>query len=117
MALGLVVPLVVRGLPGILAAALLVGGTFVTITMVAMQEARRVAAAQARPLMAAMTAAFALGQILGPMTVSVLPRGFAPALILAASILAVSALFLLKGDRRERKDAAPGPRQDERRPA
>jgi predicted MFS family arabinose efflux permease len=117
MALGLVIPLVVPGLAGILAAALLVGGTFVTITMVAMQEARRVAAAQARPLMAAMTAAFALGQILGPMTVSFLPRGFAPALILAASILAVSALFLLKGDRRERTDAAPGPGQDERRPA
>jgi predicted MFS family arabinose efflux permease len=117
MALGLVVPLVVRGLPGILAAALLVGGTFVTITMVAMQEARSSAGPQARALMAAMTSAFALGQIVGPLTVSLLPRGFAPALMLAASILVVSALFLIKGERRERTDAAPGRRPDDRRAA
>jgi predicted MFS family arabinose efflux permease len=117
MALGVVLPLLVPGLAGIVAAAVLVGGTFMVITMAGMQEARRAAGPQARALMAAMTAAFALGQILGPMTVSLLPRGFSPALILAASILALSALFLLKGDRRERTDAAPGPRQDERRPA
>lgn len=97
MALGLVIPLMVSGLPGILAAALLVGGTFVTITMVAMQEARRVAGAQARPLMAAMTAAFALGQILGPLSVSLLLRftsGVSAALILAAAMLALSAAAL-----------------------
>jgi predicted MFS family arabinose efflux permease len=97
MALGLVIPLMVSGLPGILAAALLVGGTFVTITMVAMQEARRVAGAQARPLMAAMTAAFALGQILGPLSVSLLLRftsGASAALILAAAMLALSAAAL-----------------------
>jgi predicted MFS family arabinose efflux permease len=117
MALGVVFPLMVPGLPGIIAAAVLVGGTFMVITMAGMQEARRAAGPQARALMAAMTSAFALGQILGPMTVSLLPRGFSPALILAASILALSALFLVKGDRRERTDAAPGPRQDERRPA
>ena len=43
MALGVVVPLVVPGLPGILIAALLVGSTFMVITMVGLQEGRRLA--------------------------------------------------------------------------
>ena len=90
MALGVVVPLVVPGLPGIIAAALLVGGTFMVVTMAGMQEARR-AGPHARALMAAMTSAFALGQILGPIVVRL---GFKPALILAASVLALSAFLL-----------------------
>ena len=90
MALGVIVPLVVPGLAGIMAAALLVGGTFVVITMAGMQEARR-AGPHARALMAAMTSAFALGQILGPFVVSL---GFSLALILAASVLALSAFLL-----------------------
>jgi hypothetical protein len=48
-------------------AAICVGGTFVVVTLVGMQEARRVAGRQAARLMAAMTAAFAAGQILGPL--------------------------------------------------
>ena len=94
MALGVIVPLAVPGLPGIMAAALLVGGTFMVITMAGMQEARRIAGPNPRALMAAMTSAFALGQILGPMTVSLLSRGFAPALLLAAAILALGAFLL-----------------------
>ena len=98
MAIGILVPLVVPGLPGIMAAALLVGGTFMVITMAGMEEARRVAGAHARALMAAMTSAFALGQILGPVIVSLLVQstgGFAPALVLAASTLVLS-VFLLQ---------------------
>jgi MFS family permease len=94
MALGVAVPLMVPGLAGILASALLVGGTFMVITMAGMQEARRAAGPRARALMAAMTAAFALGQILGPLTVILLPRGFTPALIVAASVLTLSAFLL-----------------------
>jgi len=97
MALGVVIPLFVPGLWGIMIAALLVGGTFMVVTMAGMQEARRAAGPQARALMAAMTSAFALGQILGPVIVSLLVRsigGFAPALILAASMLALSAVSL-----------------------
>ena len=102
MALGIVVPLVVPGLWGIMTAALLVGGTFMVVTMAGMEEARRVAGPHARALMAAMTSAFALGQILGPVIVSLIPStgGFAPALILAASVLVLSAFLLLhKGGR------------------
>ena len=99
MALGVVIPLVVPGLPGILLAALLVGGTFMVITMAGMQEARRVAGSQARALMAAMTAAFALGQIVGPALIIVLVQAkqrFAAALVLAAALLALSAISLLQ---------------------
>jgi len=97
MALGVVIPLAVPGLPGIVIAALLVGSTFVVITMVGLEEARRAAGPHARALMAAMTSAFALGQILGPVIVGLLVQstgGFAPALILAAAVLALSAFSL-----------------------
>jgi predicted MFS family arabinose efflux permease len=102
MALGVVIPLFVPGLWGIMMAALLVGGTFMAVTMAGMQEARRVAGSHARALMAAMTSAFALGQILGPVIVSLLVRstgGIAPALVLAASMLALSAISLQRKER------------------
>jgi len=100
MAAGVVVPLALPGLAGILIAALCVGGTFVVITQVGLQEARAVAGAGARALIAAMTSAFALGQILGPLCVAWLVQatgGFSGALVLAAVLLAVSALALLRG--------------------
>jgi predicted MFS family arabinose efflux permease len=70
MALGVAAPLLFPGLAGILLAAVCVGGTFVVVTLVGMQEARRVAGHHAAQLMAAMTAAFAAGQILGPLFVA-----------------------------------------------
>lgn len=98
MAAGVVLPLVVEGLAGILGSALLVGGTFMAVTMVAMQEARRVAGASARKLIAAMTAAFAVGQIAGPLLVSALASrgtGFDAALAIAGASLVASALLLI----------------------
>jgi MFS family permease len=96
MAAGIVLPLWSGGLPGILAAALGVGGTFMVITLAALQEARRVAGPGARMLMAAMTSAFAAGQIAGPLTVGAAAGagGFATGLLLAAALLAASALLL-----------------------
>jgi predicted MFS family arabinose efflux permease len=99
MALGVMLPVAVKGLSGILLAALFVGGTFMVITMAGMQEARSVAGARARELMAAMTSAFAVGQIAGPVSVSALTAatgGFAPALIVAASLLGLSAFLLIR---------------------
>jgi len=99
MALGVAVPLLLPGLAGILLAALLVGGTFVVITQVGLQEARSVAGAQARRLIAAMTSAFALGQIAGPVSVSYLvgaQGGFERALAVAAALLTLSALALIR---------------------
>jgi predicted MFS family arabinose efflux permease len=95
MALGVVVPLIIPGLSGILVAAILIGGTFMVITMAGMQEARRVAAERARPLMAAMTSAFALGQIAGPLWVSY-KSSVVHALLAAAAVLVLSAAVLLR---------------------
>ena len=104
MAAGVIVPVVLPGLPGILFAALCVGGTFVAITQVGLQEARAVAGAHARRLIAAMTSAFALGQIAGPLAAAYAVRatgGFSGALVLAAALLAVSAFALTQaGSRR-----------------
>jgi predicted MFS family arabinose efflux permease len=93
MAAGVAAPLVVPGLAGILACAVLVGSTFVAITMVGIQEARLVAKESASALVAAMTAAFAAGQVVGPLAVSAV-GGFTAALALAAAALLASAALL-----------------------
>lgn len=97
MAVGIALPALWPGLPSLMAAALCVGGTFMVITLVALQEARRLAGAAATTLIAAMTAAFALGQMLGPLTVRLAGAGSAslgPALLLAAGLLLLSTLLL-----------------------
>lgn len=99
MALGVAAPVFWPGAGGIVLAALCVGGTFVVITMVGLQEARSVAREQAPRLMAAMTAAFAAGQIGGPLLVSFLLAaggGFAAALLIAGAVLVAGALLLLR---------------------
>ena len=103
MAAGVVVPLAWPGLAGIVAAAMLVGGTFMVVTMAGMQEARRVAGADARKVVATMTAAFAAGQIAGPLLVSgmaSLPAGFSISLAASGILLAVSAALLTFTPRR-----------------
>jgi hypothetical protein len=62
-----------------------------------MQEARRLHGGAARPLMAAMTAAFAVGQLIGPVLVALaekVPHGFTIVLVSATAGLLVSALAL-----------------------
>ena len=93
MALGVVSPLMLSGCAGILIAALLVGATFMVITMAGVQEARAIAGASASVLVAAMTAAFAAGQIIGPLLVSgfvAQGNGFAEALLLGCGVLLAS---------------------------
>jgi predicted MFS family arabinose efflux permease len=104
MALGVAAPVFWPGAGGIVLAALCVGGTFVVITMVGLQEARTVVAREGKAnparLMAAMTAAFAAGQVAGPLAVSLivsLGGGFAAALLIACGVLIAGALSLLKG--------------------
>lgn len=69
MAAGVLAPALVPSVESLLLAAMCVGGTFMVITMAGMQEARRLAGAAAPRLMAAMTTAFALGQLAGPIIV------------------------------------------------
>jgi len=97
MALGVVLPVVWSGIVPIMLAALLVGGTFMVITMVGMQEARSVGGARATGLMAALTSAFALGQIAGPISVSLVVGAggnVSAALVIACAALVVSAYAL-----------------------
>jgi len=102
MACGIALPAIWPGILAIMVAALTVGGTFMVITMVGLQEAREAGGAHATRLMAAITAAFGLGQILGPLLVSSLAgygRGFSPSLLIAAAVLAVSAYALSRAER------------------
>jgi len=97
MAFGVALPVVWSGIVPIMLAALFVGGTFMVITMVGMQEARSVGGARATGLMAAMTSAFALGQIVGPVCVSLgvaAGGNVSAALVIASAALVVSAYAL-----------------------
>jgi predicted MFS family arabinose efflux permease len=67
MAIGVMLPIFWTTLGGVVLAALLVGGTFMVMTMVAMQEARARAEARATQVLGRMTAGFAAGQLLGPL--------------------------------------------------
>jgi predicted MFS family arabinose efflux permease len=102
MAAGLIAGIVVPGIAGILAAAIGVGGTFMVMTMAGMQEARRIAGTRAQSYMAAMTAAFAAGQILGPVAIGLLPDAIHPfqaSMISAAVLLLVAAHVLGRGEK------------------
>ncbi len=97
MAFGVALPVVWSGIAAIMIAALFVGGTFMVITMVGMREARDVAGTHATGLMAALTSAFALGQIVGPVIVSYVVAAsgsFSVALMIASAVLVVSAYEL-----------------------
>jgi predicted MFS family arabinose efflux permease len=103
MAVGVALPLVWSGIASIMTAALLVGGTFMVTTMVAIKEARDVAGVHAKALIAAMTTAFAIGQIVGPLAAAYAIRvagTFSPALVLASCLLVVSAYLLTRGEPR-----------------
>ena len=101
LALGAALPLFTQALWGLALAALLVGGTFMVITMAALQLIRERAAANPTPFLARMTIAFATGQILGPLLVRLIGEsrvmGFDAiglTTVTAASMLALSSVWL-----------------------
>jgi MFS family permease len=94
LALGVVAPVFAINLYTLLFAASCVGGTFMVITMVGIQEARRLGGAQSARVVALYTAAFALGQIVGPLTVSLFNGGLLLPSLLAALALAAGSLTL-----------------------
>ena len=104
MAIGVVAPAIAPNIGMLLVAAIATGGTFVVLTMAGMQEARRVAGSAAPRLIAAMTAAFALGQLLGPIVVSVFSSGtralHGPSI--AAAVVLVAGAAILTASRRPR---------------
>lgn len=105
MALGVALPVFLPGILGILLAALFVGGTFMVATMAAMREAQEVAGRQATRLIAAMTSAFAVGQIAGPISVSYVAGvdgNLSVSLLIACFFLTISAYALSRRPRKEK---------------
>jgi MFS family permease len=99
MALGVALPLWWASIFGIMASALVVGSTFMINAMASMQEAKAIAGPDASGLLAATVAAFAAGQIVGPIGVSLLSTGddhFGAALLAASVLLVISAAALAK---------------------
>jgi MFS family permease len=97
-AVGLLVPLVWVSVPGVLIAALALGGTFMGITALGLGEARAVAGAQAGRAVALMTASFGLGQIAGPPIAAALAgdsKNFLWPTVLASAVLLLGAALSL----------------------
>jgi hypothetical protein len=101
MGVGVLLPSLWLGGFTIALSALLVGGTFMVITMAGVQEIRSRASGDPTALVARMTTAFAAGQIAGPVASSLLlyvpglaKTGLNVALQLAAASLVLSALWL-----------------------
>ena len=108
VASGAPLPAVETTLNSMIISAVCVGGTFMVITMAGMQEVRRIGEEAAPRLMAAMTAAFAAGQLAGPLTVhaagSAAEAIRAPSL-LAAALLLLTALVLMPGSAKKHVSA------------
>ena len=98
MAVGVVAPLIRTSLPTLVISALCVGGTFMVTTMAGAQEARRVSPGLPTKLMGALTAAFALGQLAGPILVAVFARGtdafFVPGVLAVVALLTGATILL-----------------------
>jgi len=95
MAIGCLLPVLHLSASSVLAAALLVGGTFMVATMAGMQEARARASHNPTAALGRMTAAFAIGQMAGPMLSSLLSTRSAHGFTGLFIALAVGALALL----------------------
>lgn len=99
MAAGMLAVALWHHIAAVILAALLVGGTFMVITQAGMLTARRLSGPAAPRAAAIMTAAFAAGQILGPLLASWAARwgaGLPQVLAASAALLAVSAWGLGK---------------------
>lgn len=104
MAFGLLLPAFHQHMATIIVAGLCVGGTFMIITMAGMKEAHRTAAPDdVMRHIAAMTTAFATGQMIGPVFASMLfeiSGGFGAALAITSAAVLVTALTLKAGPAR-----------------
>ncbi len=100
MAVGLLLPIVYAHIATIAAAGICVGGTFMIVTMMGIKEAHRLAPPRdAVRHIAAMTAAFASGQMIGPVLASLLfeaTQSFSPSLILTSAVLIATVIPLTR---------------------
>ena len=104
MAVGVVAPVLDRSAPSLVLSALCVGGTFMVATMAGLWQARLIVDGPPFRLIAAMTAAFATGQLCGPALVA-LGAGRAdpialPSVVSGVLLLGSAALVRYTVDRR-----------------
>lgn len=106
MAVGVLLPSVWTSLASVVIAAFFVGGTFMVITMLGLQEASVRAQGNATAVLGKMTAGFALGQLMGPVVSAIIGAfvlDYSTALSLASALsatgLLVSAFYLRYLDR------------------
>jgi predicted MFS family arabinose efflux permease len=103
LALGVLAPALEVNVMTLLISAVCVGGTFVVITMAGLKEAMRLGGEPASLVVGVMTAAFGAGQIVGPLTVSLLGssgHGFVLASLVAAlGLVAGNCVLLFFGGR------------------
>lgn len=98
-ALGVILPVLLPNALGYIASALIVGGTFMGTVTIAMPAAKLVSHTIKFNLIAIMTAAYGIGQILGPLLASYLysnSGNFASSLIAAGCALLLSLVFTLR---------------------
>ena len=91
-AIGVAASIAWGAISGALLAAILLGGTFMGITALGLVLARRLASGEPRRILALMTAAFGLGQIIGPAFAGLAYD--ATASFLLPSLVAVAALLI-----------------------
>lgn len=108
MGIGVLLPAIWTSLISIAITALLVGSTFMVITMVGLQEARSRTQDKATVVLGWMTTGFAFGQLMGPVASAVLGRFTADytvslnyASVMAAAGLLLSAGYLWRQVRRD----------------
>lgn len=116
-AAGIALPALSPSPAAALASALLFGSTFIGIVALALPFGRALApAGRTAPVLGALTAAYGLGQILGPLPAGMVlaaSGGFEPLLLGAAGVVLLGALILVAGALltagRGRRWSAPGP--------
>ena len=99
-AAGIMLPVFSESLGVVLVAAIAFGGTFVGITVLAINLATRIAPANSGRVIGQLTVAFGLGQILGPLSAGIIAgegRGFDLPLLAAGATVTLGALLLLAG--------------------
>ncbi len=96
-AVGIALGIVFPNVAGFALGSILIGLPFTAITLFAMREARRLKGERAAGLMGYATAAYGLGQIIGPLVAAPIAArvgSFSPALWLAAALLVAGAVGL-----------------------
>ena len=107
LGLGTALPLATQALWSLALSAVLVGGTFMVVTMAGLQLIRERVPENPTPLLASMTVAFATGQIAGPLLVRLLGEfrwggwdALEWASVVAAVLLGLSSAWLWFGPQR-----------------